>query len=262
MKSRLRGLTLLAIITALSACAAPGTIRHAGSLDPEPLLKILESRRPLADGLTATVHMDFEDEGRHFKGKAYLLVSHPGRFRLEVPGWMGSTILLMASDGRVIWAYYPEDRKAFRTSSDGLSLSPYLPFPFPIDTAAFPYLLAGTLPEERIGPVSAYEIESGGAVLYLGNPDGTSLRYRFKRDRRAEGSLYLFETTAESAEGRYTTTFNDRTPYLPRRFAFSSVSATLRARLESSRFISKPGDDPFRSPVPQGIDVLDLETDN
>ncbi|UCF30306.1 MAG: hypothetical protein JSV26_09600 [bacterium] len=249
---------LLLIVVILSACAGPGSIRHVGSMDSDPLLFILESRETLAEGLTATIHMDFEGEDRHFKGKAYLLVSHPGRFRLEVPGWLGSTLLLMASDGQHIWAYYPEDAKAYRTTRDGLSLSPYLPFPFPLNTATLPHILLGSLPREEGKTASAYETTSGGAVLYLRDPERGVTRYLFRRSRK--GTLYLSETTLESRSGRYVTTFDKRPPHHPLRFTFVSAESTLRVKLDQVHFRTTMDESPFRSPVPPGIFVKDLES--
>ncbi len=259
MRSVRRWLILICIALTISACAGPRAIRHVRSLDPDPLIRTLKSRRPLADGLASTVHMDFKGSDRHFKGKGYLLVSRPGRFRLEIPGWLGSTVLLMVSDGRTIWAYYPEEGKAYRTAVDGLSLSPYLPFSFPIETTALPHLLAGSLPESDNNSVSAYETESGGAVLYV--VSGTaSMTFRFERDRKNDGVLYLAEVSTESRDGRYLTSYSEQEPHLSRRLTFSSGAATLEVKLESTKFVKDLADDRFRSPIPSGIAVYDLES--
>lgn len=241
----------------LTACATPREIRHVRSIDPLPYIDILEKRTGSAGGLATTMHMDFKGGKRDFQGKAYLLIAFPERFRLEVPGWMGSTLLVMVNDGQDVWAYYPGEGTAYRSSAHGLSISPFLPFPLPVDPSFIPLLLAGSLPEDLEHRTSrAFELESGGSVLYLEKPGGTTLRYVFAKGPGPR----LVELRADIQGGTYTvTSFED--PYdLPTEFRFSTAQGELRAKLRDSRSLDDFPQTAFQSPIPPGITTRDLET--
>ncbi|TNF45309.1 hypothetical protein EP232_06125 [bacterium] len=248
--------SLALVVLLLSACAAPREIRHVRSTDPSPFIDALKERNSLADGFATTMHMDFRGEEKKFQGKAYLLIAYPERFRLEVPGWMGSTLLVMVNNGADVWAYYPEEGTSYRSSARGLSISPYLPFPLPIDPALIPLLITGALPEDvEYWSARAYELESGQTALYLEKPGKETLRYIFSRDE----TPYLIEFRADVRDGTFTLTNSRDTPHLPTEFRYRSAKGALNAKLKDSRSLDNVSTDTFQSPIPPGIPMRDLE---
>ena len=212
----------------------------------------------MAGAFSTTMRMNFTEDGRHFSGKAYLLVSQPQHFRLEIPGILGSTLLLMVGDGKDVWAYYPRDGAAYRTSAHGMALSPYLPFPFPLDPAWIPFLVTGSLPPDfDYSGAMAYELDSGGIELYLDVRDWGSWQYIF-----GPGPVpYPIELSARVRGGTITVVNSREAPYLPIRFRFRSDTATLKATLEDSRILENAPPGAFLRPIPPNIPVHDLETD-
>lgn len=246
---------LVALIL-LSACAAPRKIRHVRSIDPSPYINILKERSSLAGGFATTMHMDFRGEGGDFQGKAYLLIAYHKMFRLEVPGWMGSTLLVMVNNGENVWAYYPEEGTSYRSSVHGLSITPYLPFPLPMDPALIPLLITGALPDDvEFRSASAYELESGRAVLYLEKPGVETLRYLFSHGE----TPHLAELRADLRNGTFTLINSQDTPHLPTEFRFRSAKGELKVKLKDSRPLDDVSPDMFQSPIPPGIPMRDLE---
>lgn len=248
--------TLFLVIVLLSACAAPREIIHVRSIDPSPYIDTLKKRSSLSGGFATTMHMNFRGADRNFQGKVYLLIAFPEKFRLEVPGWMGSTLLVMVNDGENVWAYYPEEGTSYRSSAHGLSISPYLPFPLPIDPALIPLLFAGGLPDDvEDRSLRAYELESGRSVLYIEKPGAETLRYIFS------GGEFpgLMELKADIRGGTYTVTSFQDASELPTEFQYSSDGGDLKAKLKDSRPLSDVPLTTFQSPVPPGIPTRDLE---
>jgi outer membrane lipoprotein-sorting protein len=248
--------TLVLFVLLLSACSAPREIRHAGSIDPSPFINALKERSSLAGGFATTMHMDFRGEGKKFQGKVYLLIAYHDMFRLEVPGWMGSTLLVMVNNGENVWAYYPEEGTSYRSSAHGLSISPYLPFPLPIDPALIPFLITGALPDNvEYRSARAYELESGGTVLYLEKPGVETLRYIFSHGE----TPHLVELRADNRNGIFILINSPDTPHLPIEFRYRSADGELKARLKDSRLMNDVSPDTFQSPIPPGIPMRDLE---
>jgi len=249
--------TLVLAFILLSACSAPREIRHVRSVDPSIYIDALKNRTDPAGGFATTMHMDFRGGDRDFQGKVYLLIAFPEKFRLEVPGWMGSTLLLMVNDGKDVWAYYPEEGRSYRSSAHGLSISPYLPFPLPVDPSLIPLLLAGALPDDMgEHSATAYELESGRSVLYLEKTGGETLRYLFSEG----GEPRLTELKADIRHGTYTlTNFGDASG-LPTDFRFRSDGGELKAKFKDSRNLDNVSPTTFQSPVPPGIPTRNLET--
>ncbi|NOY85739.1 MAG: hypothetical protein GXP52_00360 [Deltaproteobacteria bacterium] len=256
MRTRLRTYIILCVTAILLASCAPAELRRIRSVDPTPLLNILKDRSRMAGAFATTMQMNFTENGRHFQGKAYLLVSQPQSFRLEVPGILGSTLLLMVGDGENVWAYYPRAGAAYHTSAHGMDLSPYLPFPFPLDPAWIPFLVTGSLPPgSDYSEATAYELKSGKTVLYLDVPDWGSLRYIF-----GHGAVpYPMELSAQVKGGTIRVVNSKDAPHLPVRFQFRSDTATLKAELEDSRVLKTIPPGAFLRPIPQNIPVRDLE---
>jgi outer membrane lipoprotein-sorting protein len=250
----LHALALLVLF--LSACSAPREIRHVRSINPSPYINTLIERSSLAGGFATTMHMEFRGEGKNFQGKVYLIIAYHEMFRLEVPGWMGSTLLVMVNNGKNVWAYYPEEGTSYRSSAHGLSISPYLPFPLPIDPALIPLLITGALPDDvEYWSSRAYELESGRTVLYLEKPGEETLRYIFSRGEKP----HLVELQADVHNGTFILTNSQDTPNLPTEFRYRSTKGELKAKLKDSRPLDDVSPDTFQSPIPPGIPMRDLE---
>jgi len=248
--------TLALVVLFLSACAAPREIRHVRSIDPSPYINTLKERSSLAGGFATTMHMDFRGEGKKIQGKAYLLIAYHEMFRLEVPGWMGSTLLVMVNNGENVWTYYPEEGTSYRSSAHGLSISPYLPFPLPVDPALIPLLITGALPDDvEYRSARAYELESGRTVLYLEKSGEETLRYIFSHDE----TPHLVEFKTDVRNGTFILTNSQDTPHLPTEFRYRSAKGELKAKLKDSRPLDDVSPDMFQSPIPPGIPMRDLE---
>ncbi|UCG37860.1 MAG: hypothetical protein JSV00_06555, partial [bacterium] len=173
MRTSPRPAVLLVILALLMAGCAPRQVRTVAVIDPAPLLQVVRDRdMALGQGLAGTLELDFRQEGRRFRGTAHVVMIPDGRFRIEVPGPLGSTLLIMTGDGHQVLAYYPEEGKAFRSTAGGKPLSPYLPFPFPVAPLELPALVCGVLPG---GPgemeASAGLLRSGKRLLSLRSGD-------------------------------------------------------------------------------------------
>ena len=257
MRTGRRTYFIIGILCVLLASCAPAELRKIRSADPVPLLDILKNRSRMAEAFATTMQMNFTEGDRHFKGKAYLLVSQPQNFRLEVPGIMGSTLIIMVGNGEDVWAYYPRDGQAFHTSAHGMALSPYLPFPFPLDPAWIPFLVTGSLPGDlEIPGATAYELDSGATGLYLNVPGWGDMQYIF-----GHGALpYPMKMSARVRGGTIKVVNSREAPHLPVRFQFLSDTAALKAVLEDSRVLKTVPPGAFLSPIPTDAPVRDLET--
>lgn len=246
---------LLAGLLLAVSCARTQTMTYVSSLEPAPFLELLERRTAAIAGLSAEMEMDFRDNERRFRGRAYLMLAADGRFRIEVPGPWGSTALVMVSDGEDLWAYYPEKNRAYRSALDGRSLSPYLPFPFEMDLRRLPAALAGVLPADRAwsGP-RAFLLSSGQAALLL-DLGGREGRYTFSGGLAGE----LARLEVPGGQGSLMVDFAGQSPSLPHLFEYRASGALLKGRLEDVRVVADPPERSFLPPQPSDMPVLDLE---
>ena len=161
--------TIIVLITLLAAGCAPRLIKPVGLTDPVPLLEVVNTRSLILEkGLSGTLELTFKNPQRHFNSRAYILAYPDGRFRLEIPGLLGGTVLVMVNDGREILAFYPGENRAFRSTVDGRSINPHLPFPLPVDPAILPALIMGVTPPgdgDTVSRARAWLLESGKRLL-------------------------------------------------------------------------------------------------
>lgn len=247
---------LLALLFLTSSCAAPDSFKRVNSIDPAPFLKALAQRKAATAGLISTLEVKYRGEAGRYAGDIYLVLARPSRLRLEIPGAMGSTFLVMVSDGNRVWAYYPEEGSAYVTSVGGASLAPYLPFHFPMDPAWIPDLIMGVMPgDTETERVSAYTTESGKHVLYLDRSDGLSLWYAMLPGDRAR----LLAVTAKKDDTTLKVSYDTEDSNLPRKLGYESDDGRTRVNFIQVRRTDSPPAKAFESPVPPHIPVRDLE---
>lgn len=247
---------LLLGIMFVSACT-PRQLRPVATVDHTPFLKVVIERRTILEtGITGTLEMDFKRGDKHFRGKSYIVAYPNGRFRLEIPGPWGSTLLVMTSDGENILAYYPEEAKAYRSLAEGRSLNPYLPFPLPVDPDRVPALMMGVFPEGgEVTDAKATLMDSGTRILWTRWND-TELQFEY--DFRNESKAALTLITAHERDMYLTVTTEKTFPHLPRNFTITFPDASLKGEWKSaSLFAGTETDLGFL--IPDHVTVIDLE---
>jgi hypothetical protein len=202
------------------------------------------------------MELAFKNGKQRFKGGVYIVAYPDGRFRLEVPGPLGGTFLVMASDNREILAYYPGENKAFRTAVGGRSLNPHLPFPLPVDPTILPALIMGVYPEDSaVSKAEAHLMDSGEKILKTGLGD-TGLQFTYLFDKAPK--VRLREITV-SRRGMKVSVHTDREPdHLPRDFVLTVADGVLKGEWDSVA--------PFKGDkatlglrLPDSVPVTDLE---
>ncbi len=247
---------LLALFFLATSCAAPASYRHISSIDPVPFVKALTERELLSEGLISTLDVRYRGDAGRYSGEVFLVLASSSRLRLEVPGSMGSTFLVMVSDGRKVLVYYPGEGLAYMTSVGGESLAPYLPFHFPLDPAWIPDLILGIIPEGvNTESARAYATRSGKAVLYLDGSDGLSLQYVMLPGDPAR----LYAVTARKDSSTLTVTFASEDTNLPGKLDYRSAEGRTKVDFIQVRRADSLPERAFESPVPSYISVKDLE---
>jgi hypothetical protein len=224
----LKAICILAM--AASACA-PRQIRPVSEIDPAPMLETVAHRRnALEKGISGLLETDFKKGGQRYRGKAYITVFPDGPFRLEIPGFMGSTAMVMVNNGQEVTAYYPEERKAYLSLTDGLSINPHLPFPLPVKTDLLTALLMGTVPKSyHISEAGAFLLDSGEKQLWSkSDQDGMTFKYLFTEGPAAD----LMQVNASRPGLEMEVTTQRKPPYLPESFALIFQESTIKGDWE------------------------------
>jgi hypothetical protein len=221
--------TITVLIVLLAAGCAPRMFKPVGLVDPVPLLEVVNTRRlTLEKGLSGTLELAFKNHERRFNSRVYIVAYPDGRFRLEIPGLLGGTILVMVNDGREILAYYPGENRAFRSAVDGRSINPHLPFPLPVDPTLLPALIMGvTPPGDTVSGARAWLLESGERLL-LTEPGKSGLRYRYLFNRGAENALR--EITVRGNDMEVSIGTREGARYLPREFEITLAEGVLKGQ--------------------------------
>jgi hypothetical protein len=244
----------------LLAIAIPGCaqrqLRPVADIDPTPLLETVSERNALFEqGLSGVLEMDFRQGKKRFRGRAFIIAFPDGRFRLEIPGPLGSTFLIMTYDGDKVLAYYPEEGRAYRSYRDSPTINPYLPFPLPIKMGAIVSLLMGTpAVENASAEIRAFLLESGEKQLLLRSDDGVQMSYLFTGGPTA--ALRVVKAQETSMEMVVTT--RKIQPYFPSRFVINLPDADMRGQWESVAFFDD--DETVLQPdIPGSVHVNDLK---
>jgi hypothetical protein len=257
MRSYLRGITILILIAWGTACA-PRQIRPVAVMDPVPLLEVVNGRRTaLEGGLSGSLELTYRNGKQRFNGRVYIVAYPDGRFRLEVPGTLGSTILVMASDNREILAFYPGENRAYRSAVNGRSLNPFLPFPLPVDPTLLPALIMGVFPESNVpSGAQAHLMDSGEKLLQTG-PGDSGLRFTYLFDKSPENNLR--KITAKGMDLDVSVRTRLQPDHLPRDFKLTLTEGTLKGEWDTVAPFS--GDETaLKLLLPDSIPVTDLES--
>ncbi len=247
---------LLSLAILISSCAGPGRYTRKNSVDPGPFLASLSSRETGQEIISSTLEVRMRGDRGRFSGETYLLLAPPSRFRLEIPGSMGSTLFVLVVDGLNAWVYYPEENTAYKASHGSRALDPILPFPLPADPAWVPNLIMGKLPPGwQNMKVSAYS-SRGGQILVVDLLEGSYLEYILSSTEPAR----VIRATASTLGQEFTVYFNGDKTNDPVRFDYRFSGGRLTAEFLQVRRSADIHADAFRSPVPAGVPVTDMET--
>jgi len=247
---------IILFLTWGSACA-PRQIMPVAVIDPAPLLKVVNARRlSFEKGISGSMELTVKNGKQRFKGKAYIVAYPDGRFRLEVPGPLGGTLLVMASDNAEILAFYPGENKAFRTAVNGRSLNPHLPFPLPVDPTILPALIMGVYPEGMsVSKAKAHLMDSGEKLLRTGSGD-KGLEYTYLFDKASTDRLREITVRGNDMEVSVHTRLEP--DHLPRDFALTLPDGVLRGEWDSVALFE--GDEAALGlRLPDSVPVTDLE---
>ena len=246
---------ILTIALLLSAgCAGRDSFTATARIEPGVLLEALEQRRnELSTGITGELDMDFKDPSRHHRGDGYITLTPSGKFRLEVPGAFGSTILLMVSDGLNTVVYYPSKSRAYRTTGPGDQLASFLPFPMPFDPSSLSGMLTGTSFPDGY-EITAYEATSGERLLVF--EDGTTSQYRYLF---SEGPVpHLFRLSVTQEAGELTVEFATSDPWLTDRFRYTSEDTRMKGRFQWIRPAENLDGSAFTLDLPGDVTLREL----
>lgn len=247
--------SLLLLTVFLGSCAGPGRYARKYSVDPGPFLEALTSREVGQEVIASTLEVRMRGDRGRFSGEIYLLLAPPSRFRLEVPGTMGSTLFVLVVDGKKAWAYYPEENTAYTASYGSSALDPYLPFPLPHDPAWLPDLIMGKLSRGwQSRKIAAYST-SGGAVLVVDLLKEVSVEYLMSPTEPAA----VLRAAASSSDQKFTVYFTEDKKNLPARFDYRFSGGRLTAEFLQVRRSADLQPGAFDSPVPVNVPVTDLE---
>ena len=226
-------------------------------IDPAPLLEVVNARQiAFEKGLSGSLDLSFKNGKQRYNSKAYIVAYPDGRFRLEVPGFLGDTYLVMASDNTEILAFYPSQNKAFRSAIDGQSINPHLPFPLPVDPTRLPALLMGVFPGSgHPAGVEAHLMDSGEKLLRT-ITDDRKLQYDYLFDKGHADRLRKITIRGKDIEVTVHTA--PKANHLPRDFDITLPDGVLKGEWDS--VVPFRGDTAvLELPLPASVSVKDLE---
>jgi len=250
-------LSIIVLLTAWGAACAPRQIKPVAAIDPTPLFQVINNRQlAFENGLSGSLELAYKNGKQRFRGRVYIVAYPDGRFRLEVPGAMGGTHLVMANDNQEILAFYPGENRAFRSSVDGKSMNPHLPFPLPVDPTILPALIMGVFPHSNnVSGAEAHLMDSGEKLLktVLGN---TGLQFSYLFGKGPDNSLQKITIIGKDLE----VSINTRSDFdhFPRDFDLTLTEGSLKGEWDSVKLFG--GDEAtLRLRLPDSVPVTDLE---
>ena len=250
-------MTAACALSLTAAACAPRQVLPVSDIDPSPLFRIVHHRRSVLEaGISGTLEMDFARGHRHFRGRAYVISFPDGRFRLEIPGFMGTTYLIMASDGKELVAYYPGEGKAYRGDVGSRHIDEHLPFPLPVDAALVPAFLLGVYPEENGPPEIRASLLDSGEKRLNARWEGTKLRFSHLFSRGNRPSLRAIHALMEEMELEVAT--EKTPPYLPLGFTLTLPDTRLKGELEKVSLYQGESS-ALKLKIPDSVAVTDLE---
>jgi hypothetical protein len=249
-------LTIVCIFTMTATACVPRQTRPVSEIDPTIMLEAVTHRREdFEKGLSGILEMDFKQGGKRFSGKTYIIAFPDGPFRLEIPGPMGSTLMVMVNDGKEVTAYYPEKGEVYLSLTEGLSINPHLPFPLPLETDMLTALLMGTTPENsHISETRAYVLESGERRLWT-RSDSSGLEYTYLFTKGPAISIRLVNAYGDGLDLKVAT--QKTPPYLPADFSLTFQDTTITGDWE--KVVMFDGDKTvLKLDIPESVSITDL----
>lgn len=249
----LPALALLLIWPLLYSCATTPPVKPVATTDAEPLINLLKKRDALlAGGLTATLKLDYKGKVQRNGSRIFLALIPPASFRLEVPGVMGSTILVATGDGTSVHAYFPRDNRLFVTGARDSAFADLLPVPVPFEPYRLPRLLSGALGTlAGDAPTTALTMSDGTTVLSLKDAEGNLMIYRF--------SSGLTGISSTVGSGSYNLALAPRWPHYPVKVTYRDDHISLVGTFSNVKAMAHPGVDILSISFPSDAEVVDLE---
>lgn len=243
------------LILSAAACA-PRDLYPERNIDPTPLMQAVRDRgEVMSSGVSGTILLRYAGEDGRFGGKAYVTALPGGAFRMEIPGFLGNTLVAIASDGTHVLTYYPEEGQAFRSPARGHAIGIHLPFPLPLEAASLPSLLLGVLPQDGTPEmIRAAILNTGERILQVREKGtGTEFTFLFRKNtldlrsyRCSLGGLDLQGTT------------QGKPPFFPEAFRFEFPDARIEGEWETIRFFEGEAS-ALKLRIPPSVPVTDLE---
>ena len=253
------GLSIVILILVWGTACAPRQLKPVASVDPAPFLEAVNSRRvAFESGLSGSLELAFKNREQHFNSKVYIVAYPDGRFRLEIPGPFGGTHLIMASDNAEILAFYPGEGKAYRSTVDGRSINPHLPFPLPIDPSMLPAMIMGVFPEGgHTTGAQAHLMDSGEKQLQttVGAYHG-ELQYTYLFGKGSGNRLRQVAVKGEGMEVSVRTARDNGN--LPRDFTITLTEGVLKGEWDSVALFRGDETDLWLH-FPDSVPITDLE---
>jgi len=250
-------LSLAFVLIVFTTACAPRSIYPERDLDPSPLLQAMTTRQTtFKAGVSGTIEILYRGTDGNFRGKAHIIVFPDGPFRIEIPGLMGSTLVIMASDGREVLIYYPGEGVAFRGPAKGLSLGSRLPFPLPVDAAAVPPLLLGSFPGyTHPGNPRSSLLSSGERTLRI-TGDGTGPQFKFLFSKKDPPALHAYHCSYDNLRLEATTARIP--PFFPEAFTVTLPDAELKGKWEKAGLFKKDAS-ALKFKIPGSVPITELE---
>jgi outer membrane lipoprotein-sorting protein len=250
---------LLAIGVCISGCATLPVL----PLHPPPaedLLKQVEARRQVPQGLKGLAWVKVSSPGKNFQAQQVLFVQRPAFLRSESLGPLGTPQLYLVTDGRELSIYDPGENRYYRGPATASHLSSALPVLLaPEEAVAF---LLGGLPliDHETSSLRA-DREKGLWVLDLVSTARGERQSLWVHPQ----SFQILRAESHRAGSSRCLTFSDFEPVqgisFPKRTQLTSLEPKGQISVEYQEVELNPGwkNEDFQLPVPMGARFIPLE---
>jgi outer membrane lipoprotein-sorting protein len=254
-----KGIFLLAVGLYASGCAT------LPILPPQPppaedLLKQVEARLQVLQGLKGLALVKVSSTGKNFQAQEVLFVQRPAFLRLESLGPLGTPQLYLVTDGRELSLYDPGENRYYRGPATASHLSSALPVVLePEEVVA---LLLGGLP--LIDPETSSLGADREKGLWILDLVSTARGERQSLWVHPQSFQILRAESHRSGSSRCLT-FSDFSRvqgiFFPRRIQLTSSDPKGQISVEYQEVELNPGwkNEDFQLPVPRGAKVIPLE---
>jgi outer membrane lipoprotein-sorting protein len=254
-----KGIFLLAVGLYVSGCA---TIPVLPPQPPpaEDLLKQVEARLQVPQGLKGLALVKVSSAGKNFQAQEVLFVQRPAFLRLETLGPLGTPQLYWVTDGRELSLYDAGENRYYRGPATASHLSSVLPVVLdPEEVVAF---LLGGLPliDPKTSSLRA-DREKGLWILDL----VASARGESQSLWVHPQSFHILRAESHRSGSSRCLTFSDFSRiqgiFFPKRIQLTSLDPQGQISVEYQEVELNPGwkNEDFQLPIPRGAKVIPLE---